>query len=258
MICPWPACLAVDWLGRCSRSPMTSTAWISLGRRGDPSRRGNLPSIREADQRTCWTRPSSSGPTRAVVAPSSSSRFSSVGYPQARNAAGFGRSPRFLRRRYGCAAFLGSLPAGPCGVRRRQSHRSAVRRKWPAVPLHLCGQHLDENATSSLKCDGRRGMSNKYRELLNAGAHTQAGWVRFGDAVPVAGRPETNTWVSLWDAQLTAHATWRAGIPGHYPHRSTRPADRGHPPVPATAPMDVSSPDPDEQLRAVLPGRSVG
>jgi hypothetical protein len=37
----------------------------------------------------------------------------------------------------------------------------------------------------SLKSDSQRGMSNKYLELLNAGAHSQAGWVTFGDAVPV-------------------------------------------------------------------------
>jgi hypothetical protein len=53
---------------------------------------------------------------------------------------------------------------------------SAVRRTWPAVPIHLCEHHLYNNAKKHLREDGQEGWGNTYRTLLaTAGQSPRAG-----------------------------------------------------------------------------------
>jgi hypothetical protein len=94
---------------------------------------------------------------------------------------------------------------------------SAVRRKWPMVPIHLCEHHLYVNAKKHLREDGQEGWGNTYRTLLRAAGQSPEGWAAFRQAVlasPELGK--TRKWVRHWDRQLTAQTGRRAGMAPHY------------------------------------------
>ncbi len=94
---------------------------------------------------------------------------------------------------------------------------SAVRRKWPTVPIHLCEHHLYVNAMKHLREDGQEGWGNTYRTLLAAAGQSPAGWAAFRRAVLAApDLAKTGKWVRHWDRQLAAQTGRRAEIAPHY------------------------------------------
>lgn len=115
--------------------------------------------------------------------------------------------------------FLRQLPGRPALVvyDSDKAIHSAVRRKWPAVPIHLCEHHLYVNAKKHLREDGQEGWGNTYRTLLAAAGQSPEGWAAFRQAV--LGAPElvkTRKWVRHWDRQLTAQTGRRAQRAPHY------------------------------------------
>jgi hypothetical protein len=116
------------------------------------------------------------------------------------------------------AAFLRQMPGRPAMVvyDSDKAIHSAVRRKWPSVPIHLCEHHLYVNAKKRLAEDGEHGYGNTFRTLLNNAAHGPEGWAAFRGAVLAADLPKTAKWVRHWDKQLTAQNARRASIPPHY------------------------------------------
>ena len=117
--------------------------------------------------------------------------------------------------------FLDRLPGRPELVvyDSDKAIHSAVRRKWPTVPIHLCEHHLYVNAKKHLREDGQEGWGNTYRTLLAAAGQSPEGWAAFRNAV--LAEPtlvKTSKWVRFWDRQMG-----RAdGAPGGRYRRTTR------------------------------------
>jgi hypothetical protein len=100
---------------------------------------------------------------------------------------------------------------------------SAVRRKWPTVPIHLCEHHLYSNAKKHLRKDGQEGWGNTSRTLLAAAGQSPEGWAAFRNAVLAEPTlAETSAWVRHWDADMTVQTARRASMP---PHCSTGALD---------------------------------
>jgi len=116
-------------------------------------------------------------------------------------------------------AFLDRLPGRPELVvyDSDKAIHSAVRRKWPTVPIHLCEHHLYSNAKKHLRKDGQEGWGNTYRTLLAAAGQSPEGWAAFRNAVLAEPTlAETNAWVRHWDADMTVQTGRRASMPPHY------------------------------------------
>jgi hypothetical protein len=93
---------------------------------------------------------------------------------------------------------------------------SAVRREWPAVPIHLCGHHLYDNAKEHLREDGQAGWGNTYRTLLAAAGQSPGAGPRSGTRCRPSRRSRaTGAWVRHWDEQMSEQTARRASMPPH-------------------------------------------
>ena len=94
---------------------------------------------------------------------------------------------------------------------------SAVRRKWPTVPIHLLRAPPVRQRQEAPGDDGQEGWGNTYRTLLAAAGQSPEGWAAFRNAV--LGEPTltaTGAWVRHWDQQMAAQTARRASMPPHY------------------------------------------